>query len=112
VVDRAVEAMLGPASAILSVISHPRLALSSTAIGVAVSVARQLALAMFGAAGVAAREQPRRDHRRRARHALARVRRGLRAALAVAAELGHGVGGGPQRRGIGSPARRCRNFRA
>jgi O-antigen/teichoic acid export membrane protein len=54
VVGRAIETMLGPATAILSVISHPRLALSSTAIGVAVSVAAQLALAMFGAPGIAA----------------------------------------------------------
>jgi hypothetical protein len=60
VIGRAVEAMLGSASAILSVISHPRLALSSTAIGVA-GVGRPPA---------------------RARHVRRRRRRGPRAASA------------------------------
>jgi O-antigen/teichoic acid export membrane protein len=53
VIGRSVETALAPAASVLSVVSPPRLAMWSAAIGVAVAIAGQLALSPFGPAGIA-----------------------------------------------------------
>ena len=53
VIGRGVETVLGPATSVLSVVSHPRLAMWSAASGVAIAIAGQLVLSPLGPIGIA-----------------------------------------------------------